>query len=576
MEHTALLRAAALFACLLPLAPMSAAQPPAGPDVGSLQRQAGERYAEGDLRGATGLYLQIAQVEIRPSARAQALVTAGWLQHLQQQDLAALDSLTQALSIDPQFHFDASHYSRDFEVLFRRANEEVAEQRRRHAAQKIQEGLVAMEADQFSVARQRLQEALQLTPDNAVAIYNLALVDFEQGAAEQAMTGFERVAALTFQDPSASGAGLRAKAQTSIGFIFFQQGAWQDAEEAFLEATRARHEDVLAWRNLGLVRIERQNYPGAVHALQTAMELAPGDPEIVLELASALVDSARGPEAVQLLTRSLEAHPQNAALWASLGRAHQQLGSPDQAALAYQRAIEVDPGNADGEAASAAAQVASIRYQQGDFDAAVQSARQAVEWAPSSAEAWHVLGLAQQAMGELGAAAESLNRATTLEPARADLFLDLGHILVANNSLQPAETAFSRALSLDPESAAAKRNLESVRGRLVSERAIASGSKATPKARNKPIPPKKVGLRFVELNYKKLNLRGALVEKVNSKSPAALAGLRKGDLLLWLGEYGLLSDKDFFEYLKRSPPGETLDVRYLRDGRVYEASLRLR
>lgn len=555
---------------------MSSAQTTATANVGSLHRLAGERYADGDLPGATQLYLEIAQIETSHGARAQAFVTAGWLQHLQQMDLAALDSLTQALTIDPQYPFDASHYNRDFEVLYQRALDEVARRRLRQAAQRIQESLVAMEAEQDSVARLRLQEALALTPDSAVAIYNLALLDLRQGAEDQAMTGFERVASLTFNEASTAAANLRAKAQTSIGVIFFNRGEWQDAEEAFLEATRAHPEDVLAWKNLGLVRLEQDNYPAAVQALETAIRLDPADPGLALNLADALIDSARGPEAVNLLTGSLERHPRNAALWSSLGRAQHQLGSSEQATLAFQRAIEADPENLEAEAAPAAVQIARIRYQQGAYETAIESARQAARWDPGYAAAWHVLGLAQQAAGDLDGAATSLDRATTLEPTRADFFLDLGHVLVANRALQPAEAAFSRALALDPDSETARTNLEIVRGRLVTERAIVSGSIAAPRAQSRPIPPKKIGLRFVELNYKKLNLRGALVDNVNKKSPAARAGLRKGDLILWLGQYGLLSDKDFFEYLKRSPPGDTLDLQYLRDGKLYEASLELR
>lgn len=577
MDHNSHQSATLLLAFLwLLLPPLSAAQTADSTDVGSLHQLAGERYAEGDLQGATRLYLEIAQVELSEEARARAFVTAAWLQHLQQQNLPALDSLTQAMVIDPQYPFDASHYNRDFEVLYQRALEEVARRHQRQAAQKIQEGLVAMEANQDSLARQRLQEALDLTPDNAIAIYNLALLDLRQGAEDQAMTGFERVASITFNDTSPGATGLRAKAQTSIGVLFSNQGEWLDAEAAFLEATRVQPDDVLAWKNLGLVRLEQGNYPAATKALQTAFKLDPEDTALAMDLARALTDSARGPEAVDLLTRSLELHPRNAALWASLGHAHFQLGSLEQANLAFRRAIEADPENSQKEAAPAAVQVASILYQQGSYDAAIESAGQAVQWDPSDAAAWHILGLAQQAAGDLETAATSLDRATSLAPTRADLCLDLGNVLVATKALQPAEAAYTRALSLDPDSEAARRNLEIVRGRLASERAIASGSKAAPRARSKPIPPKKIGLRFVELNYKKLNLRGALVDNVNKKSPAARAGLRKGDLILWLGHYGLLSDKDFFGYLKRSPPGETLDLQYLRDGKMYEASLKLR
>jgi len=570
-------RAALLVVWLLPLLPsMAAAQPANTTDVESLQRLADERYAEGDLGSATQLYLEIARLETSPDTRAKAFVTASWLQHLQQRDLAALDSLTQALTLDPQFPFDPSHYNRDFEVLYQRAGDQVTRTRQRRADRKVQEALVAMEAERAFEARLRLQEALDLTPDNAVAIYNLALLDLEGGTEGQAMTRFERVVSLTFNDSDPSASSLRAKAQTSIGVIFFDRGDWQDAEQAFLEATRTHPEEVLAWKNLGLVRLEQGNDPAAVQALQTAIGLDPDDPELTRHLAVALTRSARGSEAVNLLTRSLERHPRNATLWLSLGEAQLHLGSSEQAALAFQRTIEADPGNAEGMAAPAARQLASIRYQQGTFQNAVESARLAVQWDPDDAEAWHVLGRAQQAAGDLESAAASLDRATTLEPTRPDLFLDLGHILVANKALQPAETAFTRALALDPDSETAMRNLEIVRGRLTTERAIVAGSKTAPRTRNKPIPPKKIGLRFVELNYKKLNLRGALVDSVNKKTPAARAGLRKGDLVLWIGEYGLLSDKDFFEYLKRSPPGETLDVQYLRDGRLYGANLQLR
>ena len=67
-----------------------------------------------------------------------------------------------------------------------------------------------------------------------------------------------------------------------------------------------------------------------------------------------------------------------------------------------------------------------------------------------------------------------------------------------------------------------------------------------------------------------------MVKDIDKKSPAARAGLRKGDLILWIGTYSVLSDKDFFQYIKRNPPDEGLDIEYLRDGRIHETVIQLR
>jgi S1-C subfamily serine protease len=143
--------------------------------------------------------------------------------------------------------------------------------------------------------------------------------------------------------------------------------------------------------------------------------------------------------------------------------------------------------------------------------------------------------------------------------------------------LTKAEAEYIRGLDLEPGSASAEESLEQIRARLAAERAVVTGAAPTPRAAStKPLPPKKIGLRFVELDYKQLGLRGALVKEVVKNSPAARAGMRKGDLVLWIGDYSVLSSKDFMQFLRRNPPGDVLDLQYLRDGETFTTQLDLR
>ena len=74
---------------------------------------------------------------------------------------------------------------------------EVDEEARRKAGRRLDDDLMREKTrlerathEKTAEIEMRLQEALALTPDSAVAIYNLALLDLRQGAEDQAMTGF--------------------------------------------------------------------------------------------------------------------------------------------------------------------------------------------------------------------------------------------------------------------------------------------------------------------------------------------------------------------------------------------------
>jgi len=249
---------------------------------------------------------------------------------------------------------------------------------------------------------------------------------------------------------------------------------------------------------------------------------------------------------------------------------------PADAIASFERAMTADNANRQGIAAAAATQLAALLYQQGEMERAVTTARQALEWDSNDAESWNTLGLAQLALQQPEPAVASLTRATMLEPTRFEYHNNLGSAYAATGKLQPAAAAYEKAAALNPDSVTAEENLTQVQKRMDRERAKVSGSGGRGSSQSRPIKPKQIGLNFANLDYRQIGLRGALIKEVAKKSPAARAGLRKGDLLLWIDDYEVVSDKDFVEFVKRNPPGDRLQIEYLRDGRIYEAKLELR
>ena len=68
---------------------------------------------------------------------------------------------------------------------------------------------------------------------------------------------------------------------------------------------------------------------------------------------------------------------------------------------------------------------------------------------------------------------------------------------------------------------------------------------------------------------------GVLLSGVTAGSPGDAAGLRKGDILVGIGEAEVATLQDFSDILRRHKPGDDVVLRFLRDGEAHEVSVRL-
>jgi serine protease Do len=64
------------------------------------------------------------------------------------------------------------------------------------------------------------------------------------------------------------------------------------------------------------------------------------------------------------------------------------------------------------------------------------------------------------------------------------------------------------------------------------------------------------------------DLTGALVNRVRKRSPAARAGLRRGDVVTQADGHRVASARDFFEILVTVTPRQVVEISYWRDGKT--------
>ncbi len=540
-------------------APTAPAPPPAELDAAALEAQAEERYADGDLEGASVLYRAAADRAESTAERVRLLVVLASLEHQLGRADGAVQALTEVLLLQPEYTLDEAAHGSDFVDVYFEAKKRSTDERHRQSNDRLREALVKLEAGDQPAARKLLQEGLTLRPNAPELLYNLALLDQREGQAEAAITGFQRLLALRAAAPGEITAELQAQALNSLGILYYERGFNEDAEAALSEAITLSPDQSKVWNNLGLARRKLGKRQEATEAFRRAHELDPKDDAALNNLALAYIDASNWTAAAALLAEGTARAPQNAGLWFNLGVAKRGLGDLPGAAEALSKASAADTANREGIAARAASYLALVHYELGDAAAAAAAAQRAIELKEDDVQAWIYLGLAQQLRGDLDGARTSLERAAALDPTSAEIANNLGSTYFRLGDYAKAETAFQRSLTLRADFLAATENLAQASRRLAELATLRD----------------RLGL-VVSTRPKPAGARGGLaIESVVPGSPAALAEIVAGDLIVGADGNPVLGPTDVVKLLDRTPPLKALGVELWRAGKVQREKIRL-
>jgi Tfp pilus assembly protein PilF len=156
------------------------------------------------------------------------------------------------------------------------AFEQVVKLRPDYADGHINVGLTFIEWEKYSAARSHLEQALAITPNNARALYYLALVERREGHFDEEVADLQRV---VIQYPQAR------DPRRELGIAYYQRHAYEEAREQFEALQKIDPDDLAAHYNLAVLyrRMGMKDKAAAQAALFATKQVDPGAPTYSLE-----------------------------------------------------------------------------------------------------------------------------------------------------------------------------------------------------------------------------------------------------------------------------------------------------
>ncbi len=234
---------------------------------------------------------------------------------------------------------------------------------------------------------------------------------------------------------TAAGEGRKAEAETHYG------RAIASAERELVQENP--HGWSEACQVIGATQLKRGDVPGAMRALQRAVELDPQASEPKFYLASAYDDLGRPDEALALYESILTQAPGHNPTLLRLAKVYRSLGRAEQARAAYERALSNNAYEVP----------ATLGLVELDLEQRTDEAHRAAErrlidllsWMPENNAARVSLGVVYHRLGREAEAIREYEKVLARNPREVAALLNLAHIHLTAGDLDRARLFFERA-----------------------------------------------------------------------------------------------------------------------------------
>ena len=339
-------------------------------------------------------------------------------------------------------------------------------------------------------SRDRVDEAIsawtkisELDPENIFSRIELADLFREQQLYEQAIAQHEAIIALKTDDPyrvclsrreigniheeksdyeaaiqtydaalalTAPGNWLRRDLQHRIIGIYAADGNWEGLITHYKEKLQDTPNDPELIGLLAEAHIENQQLDEGIDAYQKALELAPTNTVLRLNLIAALRNAEKFQEAAAAYESISEQQPDDFGIYRELGELYLQLDDEDKARATYQRMLARDPDNASTHLI-----LAEIYANHEWVDDAVTAYQKAISLAPDNLDYIEYFGEFYFREGDRAKTLETWNRMVAGDKAVAENYDRLAKLLDSKarvlNSQAEAIAASRKAAELAPD-----------------------------------------------------------------------------------------------------------------------------
>jgi protein O-mannosyl-transferase len=241
---------------------------------------------------------------------------------------------------------------------------------------------------------------------------------------------------------------LAGRAYSNLGEAYADKEQWEESIENLEKALKCKQFAPSVHGNLTRAYVATGKAELAKQHCAQALVLEPESGRLRQQAGLIEVMSGNFAEALKHFEVALQLAPSDIVIMVNLAQCNLQLGKPAEAESLLRKAIELD-----GKAAEPRRRLVDLLMRQPSSEAAIEAAMSYVESVPNDPRANVQLGMLWAAKGENAKAIEQLKQAAKFDPAPAEANYLLGNAYRAAGDLSVARTYYEAELKHYPKNA---------------------------------------------------------------------------------------------------------------------------